>query len=70
MRICTQTDSPTLISEEPKKEASAKEFLEDHKGIRILRFADVTAEVIDAPDVARVIEGEEAMKEDKKGKNL
>jgi len=36
-----------------KDEASAKEFLEDHKGTRILRFTEVTAEVIDALDAAQ-----------------
>jgi nitrous oxide reductase accessory protein NosL len=36
-----------------KDEASAKEFQEDHKGTRILRFKEVTEEVIDALDAAQ-----------------
>lgn len=36
-----------------KDEASAKEFLEDHKGTRILRFEEVTDQVIKALDAAQ-----------------
>lgn len=34
-------------------EASAKEFLEDHKGTRILRFSDISEETIKALDAAQ-----------------
>ena len=36
-----------------KDQASAQEFLEDHKGTRILRFQDVTEETIRALDAAQ-----------------
>jgi len=36
-----------------KDEAAAKEFLDDHKGTRILRFTEVTEEVIKALDAAQ-----------------
>ncbi|CBE68969.1 MAG: hypothetical protein F9K13_11170 [Candidatus Methylomirabilis oxygeniifera] len=45
--------SVTFFAYTITKEASAKEFLEDHKETRILRFADATAEVIDALDAAQ-----------------
>jgi nitrous oxide reductase accessory protein NosL len=36
-----------------KDQASAQEFLEDHKGTRILRFSDVSEETIKALDAAQ-----------------
>jgi copper chaperone NosL len=36
-----------------KTQASAQEFLEDHKGARILRFSDVSEETIKALDAAQ-----------------
>jgi nitrous oxide reductase accessory protein NosL len=32
------------------KEAEAREFLKDHKGKRVLRFGEVTAEVVKGLD--------------------